>query len=131
MFCGRSDNYYEIIPICPSCLEGLSFSGEGPGILLPEGILPGLLRRAEQGEEELLDPFVFLLALDYGVRGLKGRAIRPGVNHVLDEILAKKTSFFLRLPLVSNHPNALVVGVYWSGELRNEYPSDRILALVE
>jgi len=130
LFCGRPDNYYEIIPFCPSCLEGFSFSGLGPGILFMEGILPDLLNKAEQGEEELIKPLAGLLALDCRLRGLRGKAVSPAGQDFLDKILARETAFFLNLPLLSSGPKTLVVGLSWSGFLKNDYPPDRVLALI-
>ncbi len=131
LFCKRPDNYYEIIPFCPSCLEGFSFSGEGPGILYYEGIVPQIIKEAEKGREELINPLAKLLFLDCKLRGLRGKGVACGENNYLDKKLARETSFFLNLPLISSHPNALVVGVYWTGKLKDEYPPERVLALIK
>ncbi len=94
-----------------------------------EGILPDLLKEVAHGKVELLNPLARLLVLDYRLRGLKGKAVSPGSNDFLEKALARETAFFLELPLLSSHPRSLLVGVSWSGDLRNEYPSERILAL--
>ncbi len=130
LFCERTFSTYEIIPFCPSCVRGLYFSGIGPGIIEDKGIIGEIIQEAARGREELIDPLAWLLFLDFRVRGLKGSSITAATTHSLDPLLTGKLAALLHIPENENDPGALIAGLFWDEELRENYPPGRILILI-